>query len=295
MGKANRLRKQFDMFDLALCLVLGIGALLVVYPFYNCILISLVTTKEYVETPFMLIPRQLTLNSYAYVLNNEAIRSGFFITFILVVVGTSYNMLLTLATAYALSKKGYPGHTAFLNLIIFTMYFSGGIVPYYLLIRNLHLINSIYSMIIPLGINTFYMFIIMNYFRSLPKELEESACMDGANDVLIFIKIILPLSLPIVATFTLFYAVDRWNEWWNGMLFIKSPFKQPLQLVLRGIISVSATASVSEAAAVYYLKNMFTDGIKMASVVVSMIPVMCVYPFLQRCFLKGILIGAIKS
>ena len=288
-------RRRYSLFDIIVYMVLLVLALFIIYPFYNCLLVSLVTSKEYVNTPFMLIPRQPTLNSYLYVFSNKAILNGFFVTFIVVTVGVVYNMILSLATAYALSRKGYPGHGIIINLIIFTMYFSGGLVPYYLLMRDLHLINNVFSMVFPVGINTFYMIVMMNYFRTLPKELEESAKADGANDITVLLKIMLPISLPIIATFVLFYSVDRWNEWWNGMLFIKTDNKRPLQLVLRSIINVSADATLSEAASSYFMRDMFADGIKMASVIVTMMPIMCVYPFLQKYFMKGLLIGAIKS
>jgi ABC-type sugar transport system, permease component len=171
------------------------------------------------------------------------------------------------------------------------MYFSGGMIPSYLLIKNLGLMDSLLSMILPTGVSFSYMIIIRKNFETIPKELEESASLDGAGHIRILFEIMLPLSLPVLATFALYYSVERWNEWWNGMLYIKSVGKQPLQLVLRNIIMDAS--SVSDGTATDAI--VFGDGVKMASMVLSMIPIMCVYPFLQKYFVSGLTSGAVKG
>jgi putative aldouronate transport system permease protein len=174
------------------------------------------------------------------------------------------------------------------------MYFSGGLIPQYLLIaRTLNLTNSYASMVLPVGINIMYMLIMRSYFQNLPQEVEESAKIDGANDFVILFKIILPLSLPMLATITLYYAVDRWNEWWFGMLFIRSADKMPLQLQIRNIIQSSQVLTESLPATIF--PNTFGMGIQMATIMTSVIPIMLLYPFLQRYFVKGLTLGAVKS
>ena len=168
-------------------------------------------------------------------------------------------------------------------------------VPSYILTSKLGLIDKIGVLIIPAGISTFYLIVIKNFFQSLPADLEEAAKIDGANDIIIFFKIILPLSLPILATFGLFYAVDHWNSWFSGMMYIKSADKRPLQLVLKNILATIDSVRNPAAAQSGLKAKVFGDGVKMASVIITMLPVMAIYPFLQKYFMKGILLGAIKS
>lgn len=268
-------------------------AVVIIYPFYNSVLISFTPQAVYVRTPFLLYPKEITLDSYRVVFDSQVIYSGFVVTTIVTLVGVVYNMILTLLMAYGFNRE-FPGKKLFLFLVIFTMYFSGGLIPYYLLIKDLNLIDKIASMILPTGISITYMTVMRKYFAALPPELEESARIDGANDFTILVKIILPLSMPMVVTFCLYYGVERWNEWWNGMLFIQTAWKQPLQLVLRGIIQTTGnllmSSKLQEAGIVPY-----TDGVKMASIVVVMTPIMCVYPFLQKYFVQGLAIGAVKG
>ena len=176
------------------------------------------------------------------------------------------------------------------------MLFNGGIIPMYLLMMKLGLTNSLGSVVFAYGINTFYMVIMRNFFSSLPVALVESAKIDGAGEWRILFRIILPLSMPIIATITLFYTVDRWNEWYNAMIFIKSPNMQPLQLVLRSIVLESQMMDkISATGTAVIDKERFVSGMKMAAVVVTMLPVMCVFPFLQKYFVKGVMVGAIKA
>jgi putative aldouronate transport system permease protein len=174
------------------------------------------------------------------------------------------------------------------------MFFSGGLIPYYLLIKNLGLINNILVMVLPMGFNIMYMIVLRSFFNDIPDALEESAKIDGANDFIILFKIILPLSLPILATLSLYYGVNRWNEWYHGMLFINSPDIMPLQLVLRNIVQDASKFLQGNTAAMANVET-FSEGIQMASVVTTMFPIMMLYPFLQRYFLSGLTLGAVKS
>jgi len=202
-------------------------------------------------------------------------------------------MLITILTSYALTKD-IPGRKFINYLILFTMFFSGGLIPYYLLIKNLGLINNILVMVLPMGFNIMYMIVLRSFFNDIPDALEESAKIDGANDFIILFKIILPLSLPILATLSLYYGVNRWNEWYHGMLFINSSDIMPLQLVLRNIVQDANKFLQGNTAAVANVRT-FSEGIKMASVVTTMFPIMMLYPFLQRYFLTGLTLGAVKS
>ena len=295
MSRTNIQKKRWiSLPDFIIGMTLFLWMLIILYPFYNSVMISLVTQKEYLMSDFLIFPKNITWDAYKFVFTSDSLFDGFKVTGIVVVVGTIYCMLLTTALAYGLTKK-FPGHKVVMQLIIFTMYFSGGMVPSYILTSKLGLIDKIGVLIIPAGISTFYLIVIKNFFQSLPADLEEAAKIDGANDIIIFFKIILPLSLPILATFGLFYAVDHWNSWFSGMMYIKSADKRPLQLVLKNILATIDSVRNPAAAQSGLKAKVFGDGVKMASVIITMLPVMAIYPFLQKYFMKGILLGAIKS
>jgi len=293
MSVGSKGRVRFNLFDTINFLILTLLALIIIYPFYNSILISLVPQRDYIRTPFMLFPKKITWDSYKYIFESPKIIYGYRNILIILLFGMPYNMLLTTFTAYALSRDSFPGKKIIMGLIIFTMYFGGGLIPYYLLIRGIGLVNSLASVVLTYGVNTFYMIIMMNYFNTIPASLEESARIDGANEFVILFRIMLPLALPIIATVFLFFAVDRWNEWFSAMLFLRDGKKWPLQLVLRNIVMSTIDDLGSSYASLR--QTVFPAGVKMASIVVTMAPIMLIYPFLQKYFMKGILIGAIKS
>ena len=288
-SKLNRL----NAFDYILIVFLTVFALLILYPFYNSVCVSLVSQADYIKSRFMLYPRNITFESYFVVFKNGSIFDGMKVTLIITLVGVLYNMLLTVSLAYGFSKE-FPGKKLFMMMIVFTMYFSGGLIPFYLLIKDLKLVDNIFSMILPSGVSIMYMTVIRQNFESLPAELEESARIDGANDLTILFRILLPLSVPILVTFALYYGVERWNEWYNGMLFIRSFEKRPLQLVLRGIIQTTGQAMVTNELEQYNITP-FSEGIKMACVVVTMTPIILVYPFIQKYFVSGMTVGAVKG
>ena len=279
--------------DYAIMAFLALFALIILYPFYNSICVSLVSQADYIKTRFMLYPKNITLESYFIVFENGSIFDGMKVTVFITLVGVVYNMLLTVSLAYGFSKQ-FPGRKFFLSMIVFTMYFSGGLIPFYLLIKDLNLIDNVFSMILPTGVSIMYMTVIRQNFESLPAELEESARMDGANDLTILFKILLPLSVPILVTFALYYGVERWNEWYNGMLFIRSFEKRPLQLVLRGIIQTTGQAMMTSDLQQYNITP-FSEGIKMACIVVTATPIILVYPFIQKYFVSGLTVGAVKG
>lgn len=267
--------------------------LAVVVPFINTIAISFSTQREYLNTPLLLIPRKPTLNNYINLLRDKRISIGYLTSLKILLLGLPINLFLTVSLAYGTSRKNYPGKRLILGAILFTMLFNGGILPLYLQMRELHLTNTIWSVILASGINVFYFVLARNYFCSLPEALIESAQLDGAGEWKILFSIILPISKPILATLTLFYMVDRWNEWYNALIFIHDNSIIPLQVVLRSIVmesNISSNASSAQAA----VRN-FDMGIKMGAVMLTSLPIMCVFPFLQKHFAKGVMVGAIKA
>jgi len=293
MKAKNVMRKQMDLFSIINVTILGIWGIIILYPYYNAFLASIASQKEYTLHPLMLFPSRLTFESYSYLLHGTNILTGYVNTFKLLLIGVPYNMLITISTAYALSRKNYPGKKIFTFLVIFTMYFSGGLIPFYLLIKSLHLINSLWAIILSYGANTFYAILIKNYLQTIPDELEESARIDGASELVILIRILLPLTLPIMATVILFFVVDRWNEWFNVMLLIRDSKKFTVQVVLRNI--VFTTLDDMSSRVVSLKKNYSSQSLKMAAVVMTMAPIMAFYPFVQKCFIKGIMVGAVKG
>lgn len=267
-----------------------------VFPLWNVIVISLTDYQDYVANPLMIFPKEITMEAYDYIFANDDLLTSLKVTVTVTITGTLGSMLFSVAGAYALSKKKMPGRNFFLTLILITMFFNGGIVPNFLLIKDIGLYDTIGAMIFPTMINTWYLIIMKNYFAGLPEALEESARIDGANDITILLRIILPISTPIIATFTLFYGVDRWNEWWNAMMYINDTRKYPLQLLLRNLIVKNfSSASMATAYAQDSVQFVAKENIKMATAVVAIVPITVVYPFLQKYFAKGVMVGAIKS
>lgn len=273
-------------------------AMCVLYPVYYTIMVSVSTYKDIASSLFLIIPEKIDFRSYMKIFADTSIDRGFLISMFITVAGTVINMLVTVSAAWALSRKDFPGRKLFLGLIIFTMLFDGGLIPYYLTIKRLGLIDSLLVMILPVAVDTFFLFIMISYFKTVPPSLEESAKLDGANDIIVLFRIIIPVAMPTIAAIALFYSVARWNEWWHGMLFLIDHDKDPVMLILRNmLVSIEQVLTSGSAGAgmAGQSKNMFTPGLKMASVVITTIPIMMVYPFLQKYFTKGIMIGSIKG
>jgi len=287
--------KRFEPFEFIIGIILTVWAFLVIFPFFNVLALSFATEREYMTSPYMFFPTKPTLENYTKLLNDSRIMYGYRTTVLFVLIGVPYNLFMTVCTAYALSKPSFPGKKFFLLVIIFTMYFSGGIIPLYLWIRDLKLINTIWAVILPYGVNTFYMLIMRNYIAGLPPSLSESARIDGAGEWRLLLMIVLPLCKPILATFALFFAVDRWNEWYHSMIFIRKTEITPLQLILRSIVLAAEYATTMAGGTAAGMAALFSKGLKMAAVIVTMAPIMVLYPFLQKYFVKGITLGAVKT
>ena len=290
--KAYR-KDRVMMMDTVILGIMVVLALAVVIPMLNVLAMSFATQKEYLDTPLLLFPLRPTLDAYRALFNDGRVWIGYRSTLTLVLLGVPVNMFLTTTLAYALSRGNFPGRRLLMYLIVFTMLFQGGIIPLYLIMKSYQLLDTYWSVVFAMGINTFYMILMMNYFSGIPMSLVESARIEGASEWCILRRIVLPLSLPILATVGLYYLSDRWNEWYHPLIFINATKKTVLQLVLRNIVNETKQAEDFVYEGMTALP--FTSGVKMACVVMTMLPVMCVYPFLQRYFLKGMRVGAVKG
>jgi putative aldouronate transport system permease protein len=297
MRKTGSLKTRFEKLDLILFAVMALFAAAIIIPFINVIGVSFSSAREYTTSPLMLFPSQPTIRNYAKLFEDGRIYIGYRTTLIFLLLGVPVSLFLTFSMAYGLSRGDFPGKKIIFFAVLFSMLFNGGIVPLYLLMRQLRLLNTVWSVILAGGINTFYMIVTRTYFQTIPQSLIESAKLDGASEWRILFQIIIPLSMPIIATIILFYSVDKWNEYYNAMIFIRNSKITPLQLILRSIVIDSqAIRDFSNAADLNNAAKLeFTEGIRMACVMVVILPVMFVFPFLQRHFVKGMLIGAIKS
>ncbi|CAH1206649.1 MULTISPECIES: carbohydrate ABC transporter permease [Paenibacillus] len=281
-----------DYFIFAVLLVL---ALMILIPFWNVIMISFATQKEYASNPLLMFPKEFTLDSYRALFADGSIFTGYKNTLILLVIGLPLSMFLTTSMAYGLSRNKFPFKRFIFFLVLFTMIFNGGIVPLYLIMKTLHLTGTLWSVILAGSFSAFNMILMMNYFYTVPESLMESARLDGAGEWRILFSVVLPLATPIIATITLFYGVAYWNSWYDAMIFLRKADQLPLQNVLRSIIVQSQT-NASNASSLDAVKaSNFSMGMKMAAVFVTMVPIMCFFPMLQKHFAKGVLTGAIKT
>ena len=288
--------KRFTIMDAFLLLLLTAFAITIIFPFYTSIIVSIMSEHEYLRNPFTLIPKAPELSSYETLINQGNIISGYRNTLIHLALGMPLSMFLTCTLSYALSKRYFPGKKILFVFIMITMVFGGGTVPAFLNIKELGLINNRWSVVLSNGIGTFYVILVMNYIQTLPVSLFDSARIDGANEITILTRVVLPLSKPILATVGLFYMVDKWNEWYGSMLYLNKASLYPLQLELKQIIAnAQILDDVMMTDSMYRSMPTFSMGIKMAAVVLTMLPIMCVFPFLQKYFVKGVTLGAVKG
>ena len=286
--------RRFQRFNTALLILI---AVIMIFPVYKVFVTSITTVGEYYANPLLLWPRSPTLECYQYIFSTGEVPRAFGVTVFTTVVGTLMSMLFTLFLSYALSKRMVPGMRIFHRILLISMFLDSGLIPYYLMVKNLGLLESVWSSIIPAMISLWNYLVIRSFFLGLPTELEEAARIDGASWWRVFFSVVLPISLPVVATFTLFYAVDYWNTWYNCMLFNTGKELQTMQLMLRRIVvAMESNWTMAEAyAAQTGQRNSYTEGIKMACCVVAMLPILVVYPFLQKYFVKGVMLGSLKG
>ena len=286
--------RLFDAFNY---IFLTLVAFTTIVPFIYIIGASFATEYEIATRPMFFIPRDVTLNAYRFIFSSNKILRGFGNSLLITVLGTAINLFFTVTMAYTLSKTRLRGRNFFLNMVIFSMFFSGGMIPGYIVIANiLNLKNTYWSVLLPGAISAYNLMIVKNFFQGIPQELEESASIDGCNDVGVLWKIVLPLSLPVLATFGLFYAVGHWNAYFGAMIYMTgAKEKWPLQVLLRELIIMSNGSAGDMANMDSEFVQPPEQSIKMAVIVVSTVPIMCVYPFLQKYFVKGVMVGALKG
>ncbi|MCM3634504.1 MULTISPECIES: carbohydrate ABC transporter permease [Paenibacillus] len=282
----------FDIFNY---LFLILFALATVLPFVYIIAGSFATEAELAERSFFIFPRDISLSAYEYIFSSSTLFRSMGVSIYITIVGTITNLFFTLTMAYALSRKDLMGRNIVMNMVIFSMLFSGGMIPGYLVVKELGLVNTYAAVILPGAISAFNLIVIRNFFQNLPAGLEESARIDGCNDIGVLWRIVIPLSMPIIATFGLFYAVGHWNNFFSALLYLNDHNKWPLQVMLREIVMLSQLA-------IGDLNNVDPEfveppdqSVKMAVIIVGTIPILLVYPFLQKHFAKGALLGSIKG
>lgn len=279
---------------LAICVLLLVSTC--VFPFLNVIAISLSSKSAILRGDVNFIPKEFTYLAYDVIFKDQSMIQSLFFTVELTVIYTAMAMMLTILLAYPLSRERLKGKRFFTLMVMFTMYFSGGLIPTYLNIRNLGMIDTIWALILPGVISTYNVVIMKSFFLGLPRELEEAATIDGANDFQVLFRIILPLSLPSIATLSLFYAVGKWNSFSDALYYINSRSLQPLQLklyyLIKGITSVEI--SMVEGNAADAGRNV-SESIESASIIFATLPILVVYPFIQKYFVQGATIGAVKG
>jgi putative aldouronate transport system permease protein len=273
---------------------LGLFALIAIVPFLHTIARSFSAEAFIQRGEVYLWPVRFTTDSYMRLLSGNAFWRAYNNSFIITFFGVAVQMFMTILCAYPLSRPKLPGRNILMSLVVFQMIFPPSLIPFYLTVRETGLIDSWASVIIPYSINTFNMIVLLSYFRSIPRELEESAIMDGANDFQILLLIILPLSVPVLLTLVLFYGVANWNLFLPAIFFITDGNKMPLQVILRDMIW-SMQLSTQTASASEYERFAGIEALKSAAVLLAAIPMLLVYPFIQRYFIKGIMLGAIKG
>ena len=283
------------VFDVVNVVFMFIFLLVTLYPFWYVVIVSLSDGKAVLSGLVQLLPVNITLDTYKVVLRDSNILTGFMNTVLYATTGTCVNLVMTSLCAYPLSRPVLPGKKLFMRLIVFTMFFSGGMIPTYLVINQLGMIDTIWAMIIPGAISTYNMIVMRTFFMGIPESLHESAALDGANDLQILIRIVLPLSKSIMATMLLFYAVGHWNAYLNALLYLNKKSMFPLQSILRNmVVDGQFTEAQTQVGSVSSFTVIETT-MKYATIVVSTLPIILIYPFVQKYFVKGVMIGSLKG
>lgn len=290
--RTNRIRRTMGdrVFDVINICLLCLIAFTTIYPFWDTLMVSVSSLKSYLSSIIHLWPSEWSFEGYSYMIHKAELWQSYGNTLFVTVVGTVINMIVTIMTAYVLSKSELRGHRIITFFAVFTMMFSGGIIPTYMVIKDVGLMDSLWAMIIPSAINTSNMIILRNFLTAMPRELEESAMLDGCTEIGVLWRIILPCSKPAIATITLYYAVDHWNEFFSAIMYLNKRTQWPLQLFLRSML-FDSEAAMAGGDSLYLLGQ----PMKMAAIMMAIIPIMLMYPFFQKYFTKGVMVGAVKG
>lgn len=285
------------IFDAVNLLLLGLITVAVLYPLVFVLSASISDPSAVMNGRVWLWPVDITFVAYEKVLDNSDLLTGYKNTIIYTVVGTAVNLVLTICLAYPLSRPDFKGRNVVTAFIVFTMFFSGGLIPTYLLVRDLGIMNTMWALILPGAISVYNVVIMRTFFQtSIPFEVQEAASIDGSSNFSTLFRIVLPLSMPIIAVMVLFYAVSHWNAFFNALIYLSDPLKRPLQLVLREILIMGQMDSMVDMADDSLAKQLMeVEAIKYAVVIFANLPILMLYPFLQKYFVKGVMIGALKG
>lgn len=280
------------IFDVVNAIIMVLVLLITLYPFWYVLVGSVSSIGHLVKNGFVLWPDGLHWDAYAQVFRNNLIPTAYRNTLIVTLGGTALSMVLSIMGAYALSLKHLPGRKAITMFFVFTMLFSGGLVPTYLVVSGLGLIDSLWALILPGCVSTYNMVLLRNFFQSVPEDLYEAASIDGETMLGYLVKILLPLSGAAIATVTLFYAVGYWNDYFKSLIYIRDNQLWPMQTVLRQVLQTEQfnTMMYDDSA-----QNLAAETLKDAMIVISVLPILCVYPFVQRYFVKGVMVGSLKG
>ena len=298
MIRETRFDRAFDVCNTVLVLLV---VLICAYPIYYTIIASFSDPNQVIGGRVYLVIKGFTLDSYRSVINYHAIWTGYRNTLIYTVLGTAYNLFLLLPASYALSRKELKGRGIITGLMIFTMYFSGGTIPFYLLVKRLGLIDSMAIMILPGAFSVYNMIVTRTSFSAFPETLREAAIIDGASELRVFCQIVLPLSTAITSVMVLYHAVDHWNSYFNAMLFLNSREKFPLQLVMREVLMMNAGIREDienmspDALADLLRRKRLAETMKYSLIILANLPVLIAYPFVQKYFVRGVMIGSLKG
>lgn len=295
--KLSRLRTKHPaelLFQILNYGFLTFFALLTLLPFWHVFVVSVTSYESYLNNKFILFPVDLSFSSYVTILGDSKIHQSFLLTVLIVVTSTLLHLLLTAIMSFPLSRNELKGRNVIMVFMVVTMLFSGGLIPHYLLIKQLGLINNVLVFIIPGAFAGFSVILMLNFFKQIPPSLDEAARIDGAGHLYVLFKIFIPLSMPIISTLALFYGVGKWNDWFTAVIFIDKAALYPIQNILREFLILGNMDTIGSGV---FSKdaNKLIVSIKMAIIVVATLPIVIVYPFLQKHFVKGVLLGSIKQ
>ena len=291
--RRTRADRAFDLMDY---IFLTIAFLLVAYPLYFVVIASVSDPIAVYEGRVILYPIKPTLEGYRRILSYSTLFTGYKNTLLYTLVGTSINVVLTITAGYALSRKELVGRNVMMMGVMITMIVSGGMIPNYLLVRSLRIYNTMWALILPGAVSTWNLIVTRTFFQqTIPDELREAADLDGCSDTAFFLRVVLPLSTSIIAVMILFYAVNHWNSYFNALIYLSSTAKYPLQLVLRNILIVNTLDDMVNDVATQAAQQRMGDLIKYGMIIISSLPLLILYPFLQKYFVKGVMVGALKG
>lgn len=292
----TRRTRSDNAFNIANYICLAMITFITIYPFYYILIISLNSGIDATRGGIYLYPRAFTFENYEKILSDPKWINALMVSAFRTIVGTGLSVFFTSMVAYGLSHKNLIFGKGYYRIVIFSMYFSGGLIPYYILLNNMGLTNTVWVYIIPSLLNCFLVLIMISFFREISPALRESACIDGANDLKIFLQIIIPVSKPVLATAVLFNAVAQWNAWIDSAYFVSDPNLRTMSYLMMEIINRSQVSNVRDAQSAFRAStNVTTRSIQSAVIIISTAPILLTYPFLQKYFVTGIMLGSVKE